>query len=504
MTLEFHYLASSLLGRGADRLTGCLMESDDLNPGSLPPGTRIGPWRLLGQRGRGAYGVVYRAVHEEQQHAHVVALKLALHPGDGRFAREAELLSRVHHPAVPRLLDSGHWQPHEGVSYAWLVMEWVEGSPLYEWAQAQRPSSRQVLQLLARLARALDATHSAAGLHRDVKGDNVLVRRADGQAFLMDFGSGHHLGAATLTSHLFPPGTPSYRSPEAWRFVFGPRKPPPVPYAPGAADDLFALGVTAYRLVTEKYPPSAHPWEKADAWLWRTEELAHWTARVCNPRCIPELSALVSRMLSPRPEARGSARELAEALEQAARNAGREADVPLFTGDEPRPAGLFPLPQRVTVRRPPPMRRWPWLAAAGLAGALALSAGGLRSVSPPEEPTTSHRAEQEETKDAGTVAVGDSVLTAPEAPERAPSVWASIAVDLPPKPVPGQRRPDGHGRCRGKVQVAINGGCWRKLPVDVKDCDDWDGFEYEGACYLPAMTSPRPATSGPAARDDSP
>jgi serine/threonine-protein kinase len=151
------------------------------------------------------------------------------------------------------------------------------------------------------------------------------------------------------------------------------------------------------------------------------------------------------------------------------------------------------------------MRRWPWFATAGLGGALALSVGGLLSVSRFEEPATSHLAEQEEAKDAGTVAVGDSALTAPVEPERAPSVWASIAVDVPPKPLPGQRRPDGKGRCPGKVQAAINGGCWTKVPVDLKDCADEDGFfEYRGACYIPVMTRPRPATSGPAARDDRP
>ncbi|MFP2905163.1 serine/threonine-protein kinase, partial [Pyxidicoccus sp. 3LFB2] len=310
------------------------MASDYLNPASLPPGTRIGPWLLLEQRGRGTYGVVYRAVladsqaanampaalpathavpqlaHALPQAAHVVALKLALHPGDARFAREAELLSRLRHPAVPRLLDHGHWEPQEGLSYAWLVMEWVEGLPLYAWSQSQRPSSRQVLQLLSQLARALEATHAAGGFHRDVKGDNVRVRRADSQPFLLDFGSGHYLGAATLTQEPFPPGTPMYRSPEAWRFIMRAGKPL-VPYSPGPADDVFALGATAYRLITEKYPPAAHP-RSEDAWLWRPEELAHWTARVCNPRCLPELSALVGRMLSPHPEARGSAREVAE------------------------------------------------------------------------------------------------------------------------------------------------------------------------------------------------
>jgi serine/threonine protein kinase len=502
MVLAFHYLASSLVG-GADRLMRYLMVSDFINPGSLPPGTRIGPWRLLGQCGRGTYGVVYRAMLAESQAAHAVALKLALHVADARFAREAELLSRLRHPAVPRLLDQGHWLPREGVSYNWLVMEWVEGMPLYEWAEAQRPSSRQVLALLAQLARALEATHAAGGLHRDVKGDNVHVRRSDAQPFLLDFGSGHFLGASRLTWHPWPPGTSDYRSPEAWRFVLRSRKPPPVPYAPGPADDLFALGVTAYRLVTAKYPPSAHPWDEA-TWLWAPEALAHWTAQVSNPRCTPELSALVGRMLSLHPEARGSARELAEALEQAARSAGHAADVPLFTGEEPRPAGLFPLPQRVTVRRPPRLRRWARYGAAGLGGALALSAWGLLSKVQPEEPATPHLAQQEESRDAGTVAVGDSVLTAPVSANKALSLWASIAVDLPLKPLPGQWRPAGNGRCPGKVQVAINGGCWMKMAVELKDCAEWAGFEYRGACYLPAMKAQPPATSGPTERDGGP
>jgi len=103
--------------------------------------------------------------------------------------------------------------------FPYLVMELVEGEALYEWAARRNPSSRQVLRVVAQVARALAATHEAGGVHRDVKGANVLVRPGDGRAYLTDFGAGHYRRAATLTSKLLPPGTPAYRSPEAWAFL---------------------------------------------------------------------------------------------------------------------------------------------------------------------------------------------------------------------------------------------------------------------------------------------
>src|SRR5687768_8028057 len=106
----------------------------------------------------------------------------------------------------------------------WLEMRERPPLPLYEWAQAFFPSSRQVLRVPADLARALEATHAAGGVHRDVKGDNVLVRLEDGQVFLTDFGSGNYPGAAMLTWQVFPPGTPPYRSPEAYRFALNIRE----------------------------------------------------------------------------------------------------------------------------------------------------------------------------------------------------------------------------------------------------------------------------------------
>jgi serine/threonine protein kinase len=151
---------------------------------------------------------------------------------------------------VPRLYAQGVWEPASG-AFPFLVMEWVDGEPLYEWAARRNPTERQVLGLVAQVARALEATHAVGGLHRDVKGANVLVRRGDGRAFLTDFGAGHYRGAATLTSKLLPPGTPAYRSPEAWVFLEAFRRHPTIIYPASACDELFALGVMAYRLVTD-------------------------------------------------------------------------------------------------------------------------------------------------------------------------------------------------------------------------------------------------------------
>jgi len=443
-------------------------------------------------RGRGTYGAVYRA--RDATGTHTVALKLALHSRDERFAREAELLSRIHHPAVPRLHASGFWQPGKGPPHPYLAMDWVEGSPLYEWASEHRPTSRQVMRLLAELARALEATHAAGGLHRDIKGHNVLVREADGRAFLMDFGSSHYVGAATQTSSPFPPGTPAYRSPEAWRFVVSAEGAAPLPYAPGQADDVFALGVTAFRLLTGQYPPSTHP-DVEESRFWHAEGARAPSPRDVNTRCCRELSHIVSRMLSPCVHERGSARELAEALEHANARADTAADVAIFPDETSR--AVAPAPWRRLVPHRPQRTRWPWFAIIGLGGPLVLGIGWRPQASAAVEMAPGPSYLSAETADGGTVAVGDSVFAAPVTTAQTPSVWSTIALDLPPRPFPGQTRPDASGRCPRKVHVPIHGGCWVKLAVDPKDCAE-DGYVYKGDCYLPAFPSARPATSNPA------
>jgi len=90
-------------------------------PELLPPGTQVGPWRVLEPAGLGAHGAVYRAVR--------VALKLALFPGDQRFAREVGMLSRSHHPHLPRMIDHGEWEHLSGTRHPYIAMEWIDGVP---------------------------------------------------------------------------------------------------------------------------------------------------------------------------------------------------------------------------------------------------------------------------------------------------------------------------------------------------------------------------------------
>jgi serine/threonine-protein kinase len=449
----------------------------------------VGPWRLLDLRGRGAYGAVYLAEGvEPEAPTGPVALKLALSPRDDRFARETGLLSRLRHPAIPRLLEQGCWLSPAGQPHPYFVMEWVEGLSLYEWARFRAPSSRQVLGVLAALARALEAIHAEGGVHRDVKGGNAVVRLRDDQAFLLDFGSCHYRGAEPLTWQVFPPGTPAYRAPEAFRFALDIRHAPVKTWAPGPAEDLFALGVTAYRLVTGRYPPMPEDPLDEESRVWSLDGPGPRPAKAHNGRCDAKLSALISRMLSIQPEARGNARELARALKQAARRAGPEADVPLFGSDTAQPVPAMPL-----------RRSWrPWLVAASLAGPVALGAAWALRPRHQEDASTRQVAEP----DAGTIAVGDSAVTGHEAAPPSPSPGPAIGQELPSKPLPGQTRPDSNGRCRLPPEIPINGGCWLKLDVTPTDCRGPGFYVYKGRCYAPSLTLLPPATSAPTGSPD--
>ncbi|WP_224368905.1 serine/threonine-protein kinase [Hyalangium versicolor] len=441
----------------------------------LPPGTRVQDWVLLGCHGHGGFGVVYRAVRIGHESEGPVALKMALVPWDPRFLREVGLLSLVRHPNVPRLLGHGFWRDPSDVFFPFVVMEWVEGTPLYEWARQHPPTPRRQLQVLAQLARALEATHTCRAVHRDVKGDNVLVRRSDGRAILTDFGAGHYQSAARVTWQPLPPGTPPYRSPEAWLFELRSGDSPGARYLPGPADDIYALGVTAYRLVTGQYPPGPEL-RQDEQGTWHPVEAPLPAPRELEPRVDSQLSALILRMLSVSAEARGTAGELAQVLEAAAEQG------------QAVPAPIQPWMQQGRARV--------------LVGAL-LVLWTLLAVHAPL-PSTSARKQVASNaaspRGGGAAGVGERASEGTQPWGREFSKPEVLSQDTPPKPLPGQLTPDAKGQCSGRMQVPINGGCWvEQLIKDAEACEAAGYVFFRARCYAPALKSSRkpPPTSAP-------
>ncbi|WP_225412669.1 serine/threonine-protein kinase [Stigmatella hybrida] len=438
----------------------------------------------MGSAGHGVYGAVYRAVRAGDAHSTSVALKLALLPRDPRFSREEELLSRVDHPSVPRLLGVGEWQHPAGTVHPYLVMEWVEGTPLYDWAQARRPSPEQVVRLLAQLARALEALHAQGAVHRDVKGGNVLVRHADQRAMLTDFGSGIHPGAVTLTPPGTFTGTPAYRSAESSLFSLRYMWDPSARYEDKPADDLYALGVTAYRLVTGTYPELSDPF-RDETGTWQLGEMASPPPRAIVPGLDPRFDALIVRMLRVRPEERGTASELAEALEQTAEQLARQRD----------PAS-HAAPQKAAPRKSP---TWAKFMTAAMLLMLSAWAGWEvrgRTQVPPSLSGIESAAPGQEGSD--TVGLGDAASRMPPVDPPDASVPEVMSTDTLPPPRSGQATPDVKGRCPHKGQLALNGGCWIRLTLDREACEQ-SGYVFKSQCYGPVLSNPqrRQPTSEP-------
>jgi hypothetical protein len=515
----------------------------DADVRSLPPGTRVGPWRLKGGRGIGSYGAVYRAERVGHEAAGDAVLKMAIHPRDPRFKREAEMLRRTRHPNVPRLLDSGEWRHPNGFHHPFIVMERIDGEPLYAWSERRNPDARQVLRLLAQAARALQATHEAGGVHRDVKGDNALVRPVDEWFFLMDFGAGDYVGAERLTSSRLPPGTPPYRSPEAWAASRSPWRKPHERYVAGPADDVFALGVMAYRLVTDEYPPFTDA-SSEEGQCWQPGGSGPRPPSEVNPRVGPELDAVIQRMLSLNPKKRGTAQELAEVMERSAaqvrsmmgeglfewetvqpskgphgeethverfghrlRRRNREAVLAAVEADAAKRAKArrqyAEAPARAATRREREVPRgqdlsWLPLLAATVVAVLLLWLQQREPLRPQDESSVAQGTPEGEQNDGGVTYVGDTALSSAYsfAP---PPMGKGVAVEVPPKPLPGQLKPDATGRCR-KGQYAINGGCWLRVELsDLNDCKGvTNGVEFGQACYAPIFPPTREPTSAPA------
>jgi predicted Ser/Thr protein kinase len=212
---------------------------------SLPPA--LGRYRVTGEIGRGAMGVVYRAVDPSLDRP--VAVKvisarqasgtLPIEQLEARFMREAKVSARISHPGVVTIFDAGR----DGDSL-YLVMELVDGQSLADRMSRGEPlSATSSLEVCARVAEALAAAHDLGIVHRDIKPANIMLCR-DGGVKVADFGVAKAVGEGTdLTRTGTVVGSPAYMAPEQVRGE-----------ALGGRADLFSLGVVLYELLLHRRP----------------------------------------------------------------------------------------------------------------------------------------------------------------------------------------------------------------------------------------------------------
>jgi len=287
----------------------------------LPPvGTSVGGFILEEVLGQGGYGTVFLA----RRGGCLFALKFISLPQAGEWARrELDVMLRLEEVGGVGLKGHGFW-PDEEPRFLFIAMEYVPGEELYDWAMHNNPHAVSGVDVLLELARELAVVHSAGVVHRDIKGDNVLVRHADGLPVLLDFSVATYPGAPRVTGQEVP-GCREYLSPEAVRFNH--EHAPEERYPASAADDLWALGVLAYKLLTATWPFQGHDAVETERRILHARpEPPH----VRNPRVPRALGEVCLRLLEKEPSARyPDADAVVAALEEVRRGADAAWRVPL-------------------------------------------------------------------------------------------------------------------------------------------------------------------------------
>ena len=155
----------------ADKHHGSVMRTGGagIESSMPPPPKRIGAYEIIGLIGQGGMGAVYEGKRVTDNFDHRVAIKI-VRPGAlsnilaERFERERQVLAALNHPNIARLFDGG--QLEDGAPY--IVMEYVDGQPITEWATGHQLSLKDKLALFCDLCRAVQHAHQNLIIHRDI------------------------------------------------------------------------------------------------------------------------------------------------------------------------------------------------------------------------------------------------------------------------------------------------------------------------------------------------
>jgi len=250
---------------------------------------KIGRYQVVGELGRGAMGVVYRAI--DPNIGRTVALKTMRLDIEGiehdemlqRFRNEARAAGLMSHPNIVTIHDADECG---GLFY--IAMEYLEGETLQSLMSRKRVFSAEEIVALARqVAAGLDYAHTMNVVHRDIKPANIMITRQN-VAKIMDFGISKSVGTMTRTGQVL--GTPYYMSPEQ---VMGRQ-------LDGRAD-LFSFGVVLYEMATGERPFTG---ENVTTIIYKIVNEAPVPACELQISVHPGLSAAITRCLAKKPEDR--------------------------------------------------------------------------------------------------------------------------------------------------------------------------------------------------------
>jgi serine/threonine-protein kinase len=232
-------LAHDWVDRIANDLDTALTTASPERP-PLPPGSRIGAFRILHVIGRGGFSTVFEAERELEGVVQRVAIKLmhcGLHTVDARrrFEHERRALLQLKHPNICHMIDAGVTD----TGHPYIALELIEGRPITDYANDKRLGLRQRLRLFVDVCRAVSAAHCALIVHRDIKPSNVLVSNA-GVVSLLDFGIAKLLDDPDEHHTAVPAFTPGYAAPEQREFGNNIT----------TATDVYALGILLDELIT--------------------------------------------------------------------------------------------------------------------------------------------------------------------------------------------------------------------------------------------------------------
>lgn len=214
----------------------------------------LGPWRLLERLSEGGMGAVFLAQRADDTYQQRVAIKLIrMEQAAGsptikrnlvqRFEAERQILARLDHPNIARILDGGQTSDQE----PYLVMEYVDGPDLARYVRTRKLGLEAVLRLMIKVIGAVAEAHRNLIVHRDLKPENILVAES-GEPKLLDFGIAKILSdeltePRTSTVTAMGAMTPAYASPEQVRLE-------PIT----TASDIYSLGVLLYELLSGQRP----------------------------------------------------------------------------------------------------------------------------------------------------------------------------------------------------------------------------------------------------------